>query len=105
MLAQPSLTSHAVRISRPINGTDIEGKPLRTYTVVADIRGGFGSTNSAAEIVAGTASQRVDAAISTLSRIEILPGDKARVAGREWVVLAVQQTALTSRILLAAWGS
>lgn len=101
----PSLSSYLVSISRPIVGVDDEGTPLTTYENVFEFRGGFGSTSSSREQVLGADGQRVDAAISTRVTVDVHINDKAVVAGREWRVVGVVPTGLTTRILLAVWGN
>ena len=105
MISYPSLTSHAVSISRPNVGVDEEGTPLTSYSPVFDFRGGFGSVNSNREQVLGADGQRVAAAVSTTIAGDVQITDKAIVNGREWRVVSIQATGLTTRILLATWGN
>lgn len=100
----PSLKSHEVKIYRKDQGVDSEGTPLQTYTLVDEFRGGFGSVSSGRERVEGYAGQRVDAAVSTSHEANALIGDKVNVSGRDWVIVGITDTAITSRILLAQWG-
>lgn len=104
MFTGPSLTSHEVMVSRQISGVDAEGTPLQTFAYVDTFRGGFGSVTTDRELVKGDAGQRVDAAVSIMGTANILIGDKLNVSGRDWRVVGVRTTGLTTRILLAAWG-
>lgn len=104
MFIGPSLTSHEVLISRQITGVDAEGTPLQEFAYVGGFRGGFGSVATDRELVKGDAGQRVDAAVSILGSTNVLIGDKVNVSGRDWRVVGVRTTGLTTRILLAGWG-
>ena len=104
MFTGPSLTSHEVVVLRQITGIDAEGTPLQDFAYIAAYRGGFGSVTNDRELVKGDAGQRVDAAVSISGAPDFRIGDKVETAGREWRVVGVRRTGVTSRILLAAWG-
>lgn len=104
MFSGPSLTSHEVVLSRQTVGIDAEGTPLQTFTYVQTLRGGFGSVTSDRELVKGDAGQRVDAAVSLSGAPDFRIGDKASISGRDWRVVGVRRTGVTTRVLLAAWG-
>lgn len=104
MFTGPSLNSHEVVLARQVAGVDAEGTPLQDFTYIAAYRGGFGSVTSDRELVKGDAGQRVDAAVSISGTPDVRVGDKVETAGREWRVVGVRRTGVTTRILLAAWG-
>lgn len=105
MMFGPSLNSHAVVISRQVEGIDAEGTPVNSWSYWTEFRAGFGSVATGRELVTGFDGQRVDAAISTLAIVDVRIGDKAEVAGRVWKVIGVKATGYTTRVLLAAWGA
>ena len=105
MTAGPSLNSHTAVVQRRTTGVDVEGSPLSTYVDVCTFTGGFGNVATGKEVVVGFDGQRLDAAISTLSTPDVQVDDKVTVAGRDWTVIGVKSTAVTTRVLLAAWGS
>lgn len=105
MFIGPSLTSHEVFVLRQINGVDAEGTPLQDFVYIGGFRGGFGSVTSDRELVKGDAGQRVDAAVSITGTPDVRIGDKVETGGREWRVVGVRRTGVTTRVLLAAWGT
>jgi hypothetical protein len=100
----PSLTADKAGLYRMSTDVDIEGTPIRVYTLVREFRCGFGSLTSTPKPVLGHDGQRVDAALSTTTKLNAITGDKVTVKGQDWLVIGVIHTAITTRLLLAAWG-
>lgn len=105
MFPGPSLNSHTATVERRIDGVDTEGSPMSTYVDVCTFTGGFGAVATGKEVTVGFDGQRLDAAISTMSTPDVQVEDRITVAGRTWTVIGVKATEVTTRILLAAWGS
>jgi hypothetical protein len=103
-MAGPSLTSSKASLYRMSTSVDIEGSPIRTFTLVREFRCGFGSLTTSPKQVLGYDGQRADAALSTRVNIDAITGDKITVKGQDWLVIGVSHTAITTRLLLAAWG-
>ena len=101
----PSLNSTYVLVKRRSSTIDGEGTPVASWTEVSHFRGGFGSSVSTREDVAGAQGQRVDAAVSTIGNPSVFVGDRLTISGRDWAVVGIRHTGATTRILLAQWGN
>jgi len=104
MFVSPSLNQDEITLYRQVDSIDLEGTPSQEFVQIETFRGGFGSVNTGRQIVRGDAGQEAEAAISTLSQVQVQVGDMLQLRGRDWKVIGVLETGVTQRFLVQAWG-